>query len=142
MRSAPIKLLTHPVDRNLTWYFVASIAFVSVCAIIESAACASFGRNANGAQQPTSVLRAGRLPAERGESREGVLCEDDKRFVSPMDTYWLHDTEFNFHVAHCVLYLEPGLTASLLSQLIVERILDKTNDEGKRIFRRSVPLKC
>ncbi|KAL1474632.1 hypothetical protein MTO96_037828 [Rhipicephalus appendiculatus] len=53
-----------------------------------------------------------------------------------MDTYWLHDTEFNFHVAHCVLYLEPGLTASLLSQLIVERILDKTNDEGKRIFRR------
>ncbi|KAH8029619.1 hypothetical protein HPB51_002072 [Rhipicephalus microplus] len=34
MRSAPIKLLTHPVDRNLTWYFVASIAFVSVCAII------------------------------------------------------------------------------------------------------------
>ncbi|KAH8029620.1 hypothetical protein HPB51_002073 [Rhipicephalus microplus] len=75
-------------------------------------------------------------------AREGVLCEDDKRFVSPMDTYWLHDTEFNFHVAHCVLYLEPGLTASLLSQLIVERILDKTNDEGKRIFRRSVPLKC
>lgn len=130
MRSAPIKLLTHPVDRNLTWYFVASIAFVSVCAIIGL---------------PLVLLLLSLLPVavvlrhagtSCASAREGVLCEDDKRFVSPMDTYWLHDTEFNFHVAHCVLYLEPGLTASLLSQLIVERILDKTNDEGKRIFRR------
>ncbi|XP_077494705.1 putative diacylglycerol O-acyltransferase Mb3761c [Amblyomma americanum] len=130
MRSAPIKLLTHPVDRNLTWYFVASVAFVSVCAIIGL---------------PLVLLLLSLLPVavvlrhagtSCASAREGVLCEDDKRFVSPMDTYWLHDTEFNFHVAHCVLFLEPGLTASLLGQLIVERILDKTNDEGKRIFRR------
>ncbi|EEC20013.1 conserved hypothetical protein, partial [Ixodes scapularis] len=52
------------------------------------------------------------------------------------DTVWLHDSEFNFHIAHCVFFVEPGLTASLLGQLIAERILDKTNDEGKRIFRR------
>lgn len=130
MRSAPIKLLTHPVDRNLTWYFVASVAFVSVCAIIGL---------------PLVLLLLSLLPVavvlrhagtSCASAREGVLCEDDKRFVSPMDTYWLHDTEFNFHVAHCVLFLEPGLTASLLGQLIVERILEKTNDEGKRIFRR------
>lgn len=130
MRSAPIKLLTHPVDRNLTWYFVASVAFVSVCAVIGL---------------PLVLLLLSLLPVavvlrhagtSCASAREGVLCEDDKRFVSPMDTYWLHDTEFNFHVAHCVLYLEPGLTASILGQLIVERILDKTNDEGKRIFRR------
>ncbi|XP_077528854.1 putative diacylglycerol O-acyltransferase Mb3761c isoform X1 [Haemaphysalis longicornis] len=130
MRSAPIKLLTHPVDRNLTWYFVASVAFVSVCAIIGL---------------PLVLLLLSLLPVavvlrhagtSCASAREGVLCEDDKRFVSAMDTYWLHDTEFNFHVAYSVLFLEPGLTAPLLGQLIVERILDKTNDEGKRIFRR------
>lgn len=130
MQSAPIKILTHPVDRNLTWYFLASVAFVSLAAITGI---------------PVVLVLLSLLPVavvlrhagtSCASAREGVLCEDDKRFVSAVDTFWLHDTDFNFHIAHCVFFVEPGLTASLLGQLIVERILDKTNDEGKRIFRR------
>ncbi|CAN7938868.1 unnamed protein product, partial [Ixodes hexagonus] len=130
MRSAPIKILTHPVDRNLTWSFLASVAFVSLAAIVGL---------------PVVLVLLSLLPVavvlrhagtSCASAREGVLCEDDKRFVSAIDTVWLHDSEFNFHIAHCVFFVEPGLTASLLGQLIAERILDKTNDEGKRIFRR------
>lgn len=130
MRSAPIRILTHPVDRNLTWSFLASVAFVSLAAIVGL---------------PVVLVLLSLLPVavvlrhagtSCASAREGVLCEDDKRFVSAIDTVWLHDSEFNFHIAHCVFFVEPGLTASLLGQLIAERILDKTNDEGKRIFRR------
>ncbi|CAN8022941.1 unnamed protein product, partial [Ixodes persulcatus] len=130
MRSAPIRILTHPVDRNLTWSFLASVAFVSLAAIVGL---------------PVVLVLLSLLPVavvlrhagtSCASAREGVLCEDDKRFVSAIDTIWLHDSEFNFHIAHCVFFVEPGLTASLLGQLIAERILDKTNDEGKRIFRR------
>ncbi|XP_064490424.1 uncharacterized protein LOC135401776 [Ornithodoros turicata] len=130
MRSAPVKPLTHPVDRNIAGCFIASVAFVSIAVVTGLPLVIVLA-----ALLPLSILLR-HVCTSCASAQQGVLCEDDKRFVSPMDTFWLHDSEFNFHVAHCVFFLDPGLSATHLGRLIVERVLDKTNDEGKRIFRR------
>ena len=78
--------------------------------------------------------------------QDGVLCEEHQdengvgfagpRFVNPMDNLWLHDAHFNHNIGHCLIFMEPGLDASTLANHLHDRILDRTNERGRPVFRR------
>ncbi|GFR09803.1 WES_acyltransf domain-containing protein [Trichonephila clavata] len=148
LRNASIKLLTHPVDKNIAWSFLLSIIFAAISVLtgfptvillmwilglalvlrITIARCSIY-RRTNRSQRD--------IEGQQDEESESS-CISAENFVRPPESLWLHDSSFNLHISHCLFLLDPGLSCSKLQELIRLRVLNKTNEYGERAFPRFV----
>lgn len=146
LQNASIKLLTHPVDKNIAWSFFVSIIFAAISVLtgfptvialmwilaialglrILFARCCIHRRTTGG---PLDV-------EGQQVEHESSSCLRAEDFVKPPESLWLHDSSFNLHISHCLFYLDPGLNCSKLKDVIRMRILNKTTECGKRAFPR------
>lgn len=145
LRNASIKLLTHPVDKNIAWSFLLSVIFAAISVLtgfptvimlmwilgialglrIFFAGCCGYRRN-------TRVRDIEALP--ENPRRSSWLRPDN--FVRPPEALWLHDTSFNLHISHCLFFLDPGLNSAKLQDMVRTRVLNKTTQQGERAFPR------
>ncbi|KAG8194252.1 hypothetical protein JTE90_024581 [Oedothorax gibbosus] len=148
LRNASIKLLTHPVDKNIAWSFFLSIIFAAISVLtgfptvialmwilamalglrILFSRCCARRRSTRGHPPPDVEGQ------QVDEDASSCLRAED--FVRPPESLWLHDTSFNLHISHCLFYLDPGLNCSKLKDVIRMRILNKTTEYGERAFPR------
>nr|XP_042908417.1 uncharacterized protein LOC122271409 [Parasteatoda tepidariorum] len=146
LRNASIKLLTHPVDKNIAWSFILSVIFAAISVLtgfptvimltwflgialglrIVFARCCAY----------RGASRAGDVENQRQFQSRQPSCLRAENFVRPPEALWLHDSSFNLHVAHCLFFLDSGFTCSKLRELLMTRILSKTTDRGGRAFPR------
>ncbi|KFM74669.1 putative diacylglycerol O-acyltransferase Rv2484c/MT2557, partial [Stegodyphus mimosarum] len=144
LQNASIKLLTHPVDKNIAWSFLLSVIFAAISVLtgfptvialmwflgialglrIFFAGCCGYRRSA----------RIGDVEEQRQNRRSSWLGPEN--FVKPPEALWLHDSSFNLHIAHCLFFLDPGLTSSKLRDMVRMRVLNKTTEYGERAFPR------
>lgn len=148
LRNASIKLLTHPVDKNIAWSFFLSIIFAAISVLtgfplvialmwilamalgfrILFARCCIHRRSSRGHPPPD-------IEGQQVEE-DSSSCLRTEDYVRPPESLWLHDTSFNLHMSHCLFYLDPGLNCSKLKDVIRMRILNKTTEYGERAFPR------
>ncbi|XP_054709617.1 uncharacterized protein LOC129219296 [Uloborus diversus] len=147
LRNASIKLLTHPVDKNIAWSFLVSVIFAAISVLtgfptviillwilgialglrIFLAGCCGYKRNG----------RIGDVEAQQDQNRRSS-CLRPENFIKPPEALWLHDSSFNLHIAHCLFFLEPGLSAEKLQDIVRNRVLCKITRNGERAFPRFV----
>ncbi|OQR66105.1 hypothetical protein BIW11_14374 [Tropilaelaps mercedesae] len=140
LQSAPIALLKHPAERSATASILSSLLLMGVSLLTGLPLVAGM----------LLLLPLAFCTRHTCKScaacQEGVLCEEHQdengvgtsgpRFVSPMDNLWLHDAHFNHNIGHCLIFMEPGLDAATLANHLHDRILDRTNERGRPVFRR------
>lgn len=150
LRNASIKLLTHPVDKNIAWSFLLSVIFAAISVLtgfptvimlmwilgialglrIFFAGCCGYRRNA----RVRDVEEAAARDNPRSSSSSSWLRPEN--FVRPPEALWLHDTSFNLHISHCLFFLESGLSCAKLRDIVRTRVLHKTTQRGDRAFPR------
>ncbi|KAF8783082.1 uncharacterized protein LOC129963409 isoform X1 [Argiope bruennichi] len=150
LQNASIKLLTHPVDKNIVWSFLISIIFAAISVLtgfptvivlvwflfialvarILIAKCSIY-RRLN--REHNDIERN----QNQNESPQDVCITADN-FARPPESLWLHDTSFNLYIAHCLFFLESGFSCAKLQELIKLRILNQTNEEGWPAFPRFI----
>lgn len=147
LRNASVKLLTHPVDKNIAWSFLLSVIFAAISVLtgfptvivlvwflglalglrIFFAGCCGYRRN-------TRVRDVEAV--EENRRRSSWLRPHN--FVKPPEALWLHDTSFNLHISHCLFFLDSGLSPTKLQEIVRARVLTKTTQQGEKAFPRFV----
>lgn len=145
LRNASVKLLTHPVDRNIAWSFLLSVIFAAISVLtgfptvivlmwilgialglrIFFAGCCGYRRN----------IRVRDVEAVRDNNHRSSWLRPEN-FVRPPEALWLHDTSFNLHISHCLFFLDSGLNSTKLQDMVRTRVLNKTTQQGDRAFPR------
>lgn len=147
LRNASVKLLTHPVDKNIAWSFFLSVIFAAISVVtgfptvmvllwilgtalglrIFFAGCCTYRRST----RVRDVEEA--MPENPRRSSSWLNSEN---FVRPPEALWLHDTSFNLHISHCLFFLDSGLNSAKLQEIVRTRVLNKTTEEGAIAFPR------
>ncbi|XP_076350395.1 putative diacylglycerol O-acyltransferase tgs1 isoform X2 [Tachypleus tridentatus] len=127
MQSVPIQPIIHPVDRNILWSFLLSVIFV-VIAIITGIPFVMFLT-----LLIPLVLFIRHACAKYCYCRSGNRggCGNKKlHFLSAVDAFWLHDSDFNRFVSHCIFFVERGMNAEKLRELVLTRVISKQYSMG------------
>ncbi|UYV70632.1 hypothetical protein LAZ67_8000083 [Cordylochernes scorpioides] len=123
MLGKPIKTLTHPVDSGGACSFVLSVFLVAIAIVTGFPIVVFFGLF---------------LPVAFLVRRAGAWCSShqDCAMVAPTEAFWLHDTTFNFHVAHCLFFFQGDLAVAKLRELVMARLIQRTSSSGRIAFPR------
>lgn len=130
LRSVPVKRLTHPTDRSVVTTVIISTAFV--------VGGFAIGLPVVAAVTVVVLFAAAIRMAIAGccTCKSRLRCVGCTSLLSAADAFWLHDSQFNRYVAHCLFFVERGLDVRTTREILQSRVIDKTTETGERAFAR------
>ncbi|XP_067122951.1 putative diacyglycerol O-acyltransferase MT1468 isoform X1 [Centruroides vittatus] len=130
LRNIPPNAINHPIDRNIAWSFVLSVIFVAVAIVT--------GFPIVGLMivlLPLAVI-ARQTTFKLCTCKKGTCNGQKLKLVSPADTFWLHDSDFNRYIGHCLFFFDSELTVSRIRDIVLVRVLNRRKDDGQKAFPR------
>ncbi|KAG8181604.1 hypothetical protein JTE90_017724 [Oedothorax gibbosus] len=130
MKNVPVKKIHHPMEKSIvptvivsTVFVVGGLAFGLPIVVVVTVAVMFVG-----------LVRL--FIAFCCASRLGHGFAGCTGFMSATDAFWLHDSNFNRYVAHCLFFVERGLDVRMTREIIMSRVIEKTTDDGAWAFAR------